>query len=81
MCLMKVQRVKYLNGALRKSIMLIFLRLKIFCQIFLNKILTLVLAIKIEEKLIKIISSQVGASNFISNIQSHVVMDCKLCFF
>jgi hypothetical protein len=43
MNLMKVQRVKYLNGVLRKLIVLIFLGLKIFCQIFLNKILTLVL--------------------------------------
>jgi hypothetical protein len=34
MCLIKVQRVKYLNGVFRKLIMLIFLGLKTFCQIF-----------------------------------------------
>jgi hypothetical protein len=39
MCLMKVQRVEYLNRVLRKLIMLILMELKIFCQIFLNEIL------------------------------------------
>jgi hypothetical protein len=39
--LMKVQRVKHLSGILRKLIMLIFLVLKILCQLFLNKILML----------------------------------------
>jgi hypothetical protein len=43
-CLTKVQKVKYLNGILRKLIMLTFLGLKIFFQLFLNKILTLVSA-------------------------------------
>jgi len=33
------------------------------------------------EELVKIISSQVGANNFKYNIQSHIVMDCKLSFF
>jgi len=42
-CLMKDQRVKYLNGVFRKLIILIFLGLKIFFQIFLKKILTIVL--------------------------------------
>jgi hypothetical protein len=32
----------------------------------------------INQKLLKIILSQVDASNFRSNIQSHVVMGCKL---
>jgi hypothetical protein len=45
LCLKKVQRVKYLNRVLRKLIMLIFLGLKLFYQRFLNKILTLVLAL------------------------------------
>ena len=44
LCLQKLQRVKYLNRVLRKLIMLIFLGLKLFYQLFLNKILTLVLA-------------------------------------
>jgi hypothetical protein len=35
----------------------------------------------INQELVKIILYQVGASNFRSNIQSHVVMDCKLSFF
>jgi len=33
------------------------------------------------QKLVKIISSQIGVSNFKSNIQSHVVMGCKLSLF
>jgi hypothetical protein len=33
------------------------------------------------QELVKIISSQVGASNFKSYIQSHVVMGYKLSFF
>jgi hypothetical protein len=37
--------------------------------------------ITINQELGKIISSQVGASNFRFNIQSDVVMDCKLYFF
>jgi hypothetical protein len=35
----------------------------------------------INQELRNIISSQVGASNFISNIQSYVMMGCKLSFF
>jgi hypothetical protein len=35
----------------------------------------------INQELVKIISSLVGTSNFRSNIQSHIVMDCKLSFF
>ena len=42
--LMKAQRLKYLNGVLRKLIMLTFLGLKIFFQLLLNKILMLVSA-------------------------------------
>jgi hypothetical protein len=35
----------------------------------------------INQELVKIILSQVGANNFRSNIQSHVVMGCKLFLF
>jgi len=35
----------------------------------------------INQELVKIISSQVHASNFRFNIQSHVVIGCKLSFF
>jgi hypothetical protein len=35
----------------------------------------------INQELGKIISSQVGATNFRSNIQSNIVMGCKLYFF
>jgi len=95
--------VKYLNRIFRKLIMLIFLGLKIFYQIFIKKILTFVLTcwkkfwlLMVKKKLkgelnlwqsitihelVKIISSQVGASNFKSIFESHVVMGCKLSFF
>jgi hypothetical protein len=35
----------------------------------------------INQELVKIISSQVDASNFKSTVQSHVVMGCNLSFF
>jgi hypothetical protein len=73
MCLMKVHKVKYLNGVLRKLIMLIFLGLDVgFTD---GEFMT------INQELGKIISSQVGATNFRSNIQSNIVMGCKLYFF
>jgi hypothetical protein len=100
--------VKYLNGVLRKLVMLIFLGIENFLSNFpkenlnvwfsmLEEILIFCGRERIEnfwkkftdseylwqsiKSLSKIISSQVGASNFRCNIQSHVVMGCKLSFF